>query len=154
MSVYSHTDPAKKLFNIHIMHYIIRPYLWPVSHSVPDHCVQILWKQTRSTALWSSCDEGLLWEECSWAFWSSTVVNHKWEMTTEYCLIGSSCKGKEQFHCYTFYHTFSQIVSKMKSIPHGVIFTFPRVRKPYGILRIADFLLSYYFSYKNWNYIA
>ena len=27
------------------------------------------------------------------------------EMTTEYCLIGSSCKGKEQFHCYTFYHT-------------------------------------------------
>ena len=27
------------------------------------------------------------------------------EMTTEYCLMGSSCKGKEEFHCYTFYHT-------------------------------------------------
>ena len=32
-------------------------------------------------------------------------VNHKCEMTTEYCLIGSSCKGKKQFLCYTFYHT-------------------------------------------------
>ena len=27
------------------------------------------------------------------------------DMRTEYCLIGSSCKSKEQFHCYTFYHT-------------------------------------------------
>ena len=96
----------KYIFKIHIMHYIIRPYLWPVSHSVPDHYVQILWKQTRSTTrLWSCCDEGLLWEECSWGFCSSAEVNHKWEMATEYCLIEISCKGKEQFHCHTFYHT-------------------------------------------------
>ena len=48
--------------------------------------------------------------------------------------------------------SFSQTVSKMKSIPHGVILGFPRVRKTYGVLRIADFLLGYHFSYKNWNY--
>ena len=41
--------------------------------------VQVLWKQTRSTTLWSSCDEGFLSEEYSWAFWSSAEVNHKWD---------------------------------------------------------------------------
>ena len=55
------------------------------------------------------------------------------------------------FFCFAHLH-FSQTVSKINSIPHGAIFAFPRMRKTYGVLRIADFLLSYYFPYKNWNH--
>ena len=45
-----------------------------------------------------------------------------------------------------------QTVSKMNSISHCVIFAFPRMRKMHGVLRIADFLLSYNFPHKNYNY--
>ena len=47
--------------------------------------------------------------------------------------------------CFVFFAEFD-------SIPHCVIFAFPRLRKTCGALRIAGFILSYYFPHKNWNY--
>ena len=39
----------------------------------------------------------------------------------------------------------------MNSIPHCAIFAFPRMKKTYGVLRIADYLLSHFFPHKNWT---
>ena len=106
MSVYSHTDAVKKLFLKYTLCIISLDLTFD---QLVTQCQTTMFKYYESRRELPLYDPAAMRDLCEksalelFDLLLKSVTNG--EMTTEYCLIGSSCKSKEQFHCYTFYHT-------------------------------------------------